>query len=180
MLGHMQRLTFPTPEAAQAFLTELRTQHFTAGSPAAATLPDGREIITAEDGRAYVDAGGGTADDAGVGAMKGSGVGVVAGVIGGTIATVMTGGLALPVILGMAALGSGVGAAVGAVGGAAGVDETEGSTLLGTEEVTLDEATQAQLGGLTNDGRSVMVHDQADLAALTPVAERHGGVLSSL
>jgi hypothetical protein len=69
----------------------------------------------------------GTPEDTAAGAIKGTGIGLAVGAVTGIVATLATGGLAaLPVILGMAALGSGVGAGVGAVGGATGVDETDG------------------------------------------------------
>lgn len=183
----MRIVTFPSETQAQAFLDTLRTQSLTTqgdvvtavGDDDAATLPDGRTVLQADDERTYVDAGGGTADDAGVGAIKGSGAGAAVGFIGGAVATVLTGGLALPILLGMTALGSGVGASVGAIGGAAGVDETHGTSLLGTEEVHLTDAERAHLEGLTADGRTVVLHDSADLSVLTPLIEAHGGTINT-
>ena len=104
--------------------------------------------------------------------MKGTGVGAAVGAVAGIIATgatVATGGLALPVILGMAALGSGVGAAVGATGGAMGVDET--GDYYDADDDYYDRLNTTH----TNGGRTVAVHDSVPADVVEAAAIRHGG-----
>ncbi|CAM4152812.1 hypothetical protein DEMA109039_09135 [Deinococcus marmoris] len=128
------------------------------------------------------------AEDAGAGAVKGTGVGAVvgagAGLLGtiGTVAgvgaTVATGGLAIPVILGMAALGAGVGAAVGATGGAAGVDENhDGRTAdddYGSYGVN-DDYYGRMHDTVNAGGRAVAVEDAVPYDVVAEAAKRHGG-----
>ena len=128
------------------------------------------------------------AEDAGAGAVKGTGVGAVvgagagllgtAGTVAGIGATVATGGLAIPVVLGMAALGAGVGAAVGAAGGAAGVDENhDGRTAdddYGTYGVN-DDYYDRMNSTVNAGGRAVAVEDAIPYDVVAEAAKRHGG-----
>ena len=181
----MRHLLFPTTAQADAFIQDLQSQGLVQpelGSTninrrtATDTTTTGTSVTGTGAASAYDDGtlGGGTPEDAGAGAVKGTGVGLVAGAVAGTIATVATGGLAaVPVILGMAALGSGVGAGVGAVGGAAGVDETyDGGTYDG--RVT-DEQYDRLSGGVDSGGRAIAVEDSVPQDAVEAAAARHGG-----
>ncbi|GGL08871.1 hypothetical protein GCM10010844_29530 [Deinococcus radiotolerans] len=132
---------------------------------------DGHGSLTMEG-----DGVGGTAEDAGAGAVKGTGVGAVVGAAAGILATgatIATGGLALPVILGMTALGSGVGAAVGATGGAMGVDET-GKTY--DDRYDVDDTYYDRMDSTINSGgRVVAVDDSVPQDVLMDAVTRHGG-----
>lgn len=195
----MKHILFPTVSAADAFIADLQGRG--AVQPEVGSMSMSRRVQNAAtDGAAptasmgttsgttttttteYV--GGGTAEDAGEGAVKGTVAGAVTGAAAGvlgTAATVATGGLALPVILGMAALGSGVGAAVGAIGGAAGVDETGGtvSTTNRTSYPASYEADDAYYNrvndSVNSGGRVVAVDDNVDQGVLMDALSRHGG-----
>lgn len=189
----MKHLLFPTVAQADAFVQDLQSQnliqpdvgHTSVNRRArqememnGTTMTRGMDTSTTAD-TTYVD-GGGTAEDAGEGAVKGTGVGLVAGAIAGVVATattVATGGLALPVILGMAALGSGVGAGVGAIGGAAGVDETGGHVETGySRGYDVDNSHYDRMDQTVNDGgRAIAVDDSVPMAEVQAAAERHGG-----
>lgn len=112
----------------------------------------------------------GTPEDTAAGAIKGTGVGLAVGAVAGIVATLATGGLAaLPVILGMAALGSGVGAGVGAVGGATGVDETDGYSSLSDDQYN-------HLNRKIASGSYVLaIDDTVPEEAVISAAARHGG-----
>ena len=187
----MKHILFPTVAAADAFIADLqargavrpevgsmnlnRRDMAAAGTGTAAAPATTRTDVTSTE---YVQ--GGTAEDAGAGAVKGTVAGVLtgaaAGVIG-TAATVATGGLALPVILGMAALGSGVGAAVGAVGGAAGVDETGGQVRDTTySNYEADDDYYNTVNERVNaGGRVVVVDDNVDATVLADAMAKNGG-----
>ncbi|MGX9687487.1 hypothetical protein ACTQ9L_10090 [Deinococcus wulumuqiensis] len=190
----MKHILFPTVAAADAFIADLQSrgvvqpevgtmnmnrrvqQAATAGTVA---TPTTTTTTTTTD---YVE-GGGTAEDAGAGAVKGTFAGALtgaaAGVIG-TAATVATGGLALPVILGMAALGSGVGAAVGAAGGAAGVDETGGAVRSSYDTYEADDAYYNRIHERVNaGGRAVAVDDNVPQDVLMEAVSKHGGEIVS-
>lgn len=167
------------------------------------TYGSGMDAGSTADVRTYGDDSGvdgqpsAAAEDAGAGAVKGTGVGVVvgagAGILGtiGTVAgvgaTVATGGLAIPVILGMAALGAGVGAAVGATGGAAGIDENHDGRTADTDAGTDYSAADHGTYGVSDDyyervnstmnagGRAVAVEDAIPADVVAEVAGRHGG-----
>jgi hypothetical protein len=135
---------------------------------------------------ATADVHGGTPEDAGAGAIKGTEAGLAVGAVAGvltttgvlgvaaaTAATVATGGLALPVILGMAALGAGVGAAVGGVGGAAGVDETHGA---GNHAYEVDHGHYDNVNARMEQGHHVVaVDDSIPAGLLEETCARHGG-----
>lgn len=128
------------------------------------------------------------AEDAGAGAVKGTGVGAVvgagagllgtAGTVAGVGATVATGGLAIPVILGMAALGAGVGAAVGATGGAAGVDENHDGRTADTDHGAYsvnDDYYDRMHSTMNSGGRAVAVEDSVPYDVVADAVKRHGG-----
>jgi hypothetical protein len=191
----MKHILFPTVAAADAFIADLQSRG--AIKPEIGTTninrrtsPDALGTTAPTTSTQYnpdVDGsgiGGGTAEDAGEGAVKGTVAGLVAGgaigaigtatgVIGATAATVATGGLALPVILGMAALGSGVGAAVGAAGGAAGVDET-GSHYHGNMDVEDDSYNRIH-EGVNAGGRAVAVDEHVRADVLEEAMRAHDG-----
>jgi hypothetical protein len=112
----------------------------------------------------------GTPEDAAAGAVKGTGIGIAVGAVAGIVATLATGGLAaLPVILGMAALGSGVGAGVGAVGGASGVEETDSYSSLSDDQYD-------HLNRKVASGSYVLaIDDTVPEEAVISAATRHGG-----
>ncbi len=175
----MKHLLFPTTAQADAFVQDLLAQGViqpelgqTSVNRRSAMDTTTTSSATATDGDA--DLAGGTPEDAGAGAVKGTGVGLVAGAVAGAVATAATGGLAaVPVILGMAALGSGVGAGVGAVGGAAGVDET-GDGAYGGGYVS-DEQYSRLDQGVAGGGRAIAVEDNVPADVVAQAAERHGG-----
>lgn len=196
----MKHIMFPTVSAADAFIADLqargavhpevgtmnmsrRVQDAAAGGATGMTTTGGTTTATTTE----YHGGGGTAEDAGEGAVKGTVAGAVTGAAAGvlgTAATVATGGLALPVILGMAALGSGVGAAVGAIGGAAGVDETGGTvTTNRTSYPSSYEADDAYYNRVSESvnagGRVVAVDDHVDQSVLMDAVGRHGGQIVS-
>ena len=108
-------------------------------------------------------------------------MGVVVGAVAGVVATAATGGLAaVPVILGMAALGSGVGAGVGAIGGAAGVDETsvhgvDDTADYDTTSTVTGEQHDALSAGVAGGGHAIAVADSVPDDVVRATAERHGG-----
>ena len=170
----MKHLIFPTVAQADAFVQDLQSQgvirpemgnrsvNRQSSSTASETVNTGSTETVGT-----VDV---AAEDAGAGAVKGTGVGLVAGAVAGvvaTAATVATGGLALPVILGMAALGSGVGASVGAIGGSAGVDETG----YHVSDDHYDRMSQTMNSG----GRAIAVEDSVPSDVVQAAATRHGG-----
>ncbi|WP_293910096.1 hypothetical protein [Deinococcus sp.] len=171
----MKHLIFPTVAQADAFVQDLQSQGVI--RPEMGNRSVNRQNSDMGTGTINTDTavmGGGTAEDAGEGAVKGTGVGLVAGAVAGVVATVVataatvaTGGLALPVILGMAALGSGVGAGVGAIGGAAGVDETG----YHVSDDHYDRMSQTMNTG----GRAIAVEDSVPNDVVQAAATRHGG-----
>ncbi|AWN22776.1 hypothetical protein DKM44_05650 [Deinococcus irradiatisoli] len=188
----MRHLLFPTVAQADAFVQDLQSQglirpevgqasvnrHSELGGMSSTGTTMGNDTMDNRD--PALD--GGTAEDAGEGAIKGTGVGLVAGAVAGVVATattVATGGLALPVILGMAALGSGVGAGVGAIGGAAGVDETgNGGTYSGDNSFgygVSDEHYDRINDTMNSGGRAIAVEDNVPMDAVQAAADRHGG-----
>lgn len=190
----MKHILFPTVAAADAFVSDLQARGVVQSEVASGTFnrrtslaevaADG-PLLTAESGQATN--AGGTAEDAGAGAVKGTVAGLVSGaaigaigtatgLIGATAATVATGGLALPVILGMAALGSGVGAAVGGIGGAAGVDETDDRRTGGSYDDQLDDDRYDRMSsGVASGGRAVAVDDNIPQDVLEEVMRAHDG-----
>ncbi|GGR41529.1 hypothetical protein [Deinococcus ruber] len=177
----MRHIAFPTEQAATAFQQDLIAQGL-------ATPDTGRALLTRRSDAVAADLHGGTPEDAGVGAIKGTEAGLAVGAVAGvltttgvlgaaaaTAATVATGGLALPIILGMAALGAGVGAAVGGVGGAAGVDETHGA---GQHTYEVDHGHYDDLSTRVSQGEQVLAVDDAiPTAVLDDTVRRHGGHL---
>ncbi|EYB68974.1 hypothetical protein DEIPH_ctg012orf0034 [Deinococcus phoenicis] len=170
--------------AADAFIADLQQQG--AVQPEVGTLHLNRRAAPATTTQTTTttteyagDLGGGTAEDAGAGAVKGTVAGALTGAaagIIGTAATVATGGLALPVILGMTALGSGVGAAVGGIGGAAGVDETgDGMTRTTSSSEVEDTHYDRMQASLNEGGRAVAVDDNVPQDVLEEAVRRHGG-----
>ena len=185
-LWNMKHIMFPTVAAADAFVAEMQQRGMSLGNATysrrggAADSSMGASTDTTYTGNASAGA-----EDAGAGAVKGTGVGAVAGAAAGFLGTagaiaagVATGGLAVPVILGMAALGSGVGAAVGATGGAMGIDENRDGR---TADAGYDDRYEAsdsyydRMNSTVNSGgRVVAVQDDVP-ADVMDVAVRHGG-----
>ena len=175
----MRHIAFPTEQAAVSFQQDLISQGL-------ASPEMGRATMSSRANTGVVDTHGGTPEDAGAGAIKGTEAGLAVGAVAGvltttgvlgvaaaTAATVATGGLALPVILGMAALGAGVGAAVGGVGGAAGVDETHGA---GHSAYEVDHGQYNDVQTRMEQGQHVIaVDDSVPTAQLEATCIRHGG-----
>ena len=188
----MKHLVFPTKAQADAFIQDIQSQGViqkglgtTDLSRSSVNSPNSSNLNSSST---LTDPmlEGGTAEDAGLGAVRGTGAGVVAGAVAGVVATIATGGLAaIPVILGMTALGSGVGAAVGAAGGAMGVDETATDSSLKSDSALAD-ATKAG-SSLTDDqynrlnthvssgGYPVAVDDSVPADIVASAVTRHGG-----
>lgn len=174
----MKHLMFPTVAQADAFVQDLQSQGVIRSEMGSAsvnrrsTMTDSSMASTTGVAPA-TDVVDGSAEDAGAGAVKGTGVGVAVGAVAGVVATIATGGLAgIPVILGMAALGSGVGAGVGAVGGAAGVDETNGMG----HSYDVDDAHYDQMSStVSSGGRAIAVEDSIPQDVVAAAAARHGG-----
>ncbi|UBV42876.1 hypothetical protein LAJ19_01195 [Deinococcus taeanensis] len=184
----MKHILFPTTTAADAFIADLQAQGVVQPTVGSSTFRRRTESASTTTTAATTDAGGpghltmdadgvgGTPEDAGAGAVKGTGVGAAVGAAAGILAagaTIATGGLALPVILGMTALGSGVGAAVGATGGAMGVDET-GKTYGDHYDVD-DEYYNRMDSTVSSGGRVVAVDESVPQDVLMDAVSRHGG-----
>lgn len=173
----MKHILFLTVADADSFVADLQNQGVVRPEVGTATLNRTTPVaVDSSTTTTEVVDGGGTAEDAAAGAVKGTGVGALVGAAAGILgagAVVASGGLALPVILGMTALGSGVGAAVGGIGGAAGVDETGDGY---TTTTTVDDHyydhlhTSVQAGG-----RAVAVDDHVPADVLDAAVARHNG-----
>lgn len=190
----MKHIIFPTVAEADAFIADLQQRGVVRPEVGTATV-NRRSTTTTTDSTVATDSYGGAAspgaEDAGAGAVKGTGVGAAvgatagvlsaAGIIGTAAATVATGGLALPVILGMTALGAGVGAAVGGAGGAMGVDENHDGLRAGdgsayeVDDTHYDTLHTSVSGG----GRAVAVDDAVPSDVLHEAMARHNGQLVS-
>ncbi|WP_216328172.1 hypothetical protein [Deinococcus aestuarii] len=190
----MKHLLFPTAAQADAFVQELqsrgviqpemgqtslnRREEMGGGMTNTGGLSTTTTTTTVSDGSAPPYVEGGVAEEAGDGAIKGTGVGAAVGTVAGAIATVATGGLAaVPVILGMAALGSGVGAGVGAIGGAAGSEEAVDTTRGGYQSSydISGEQHDRLSSGMSSGGRAIAVDDSVPADVVSEVAARHGG-----
>ncbi|TDE86832.1 hypothetical protein [Deinococcus sp. S9] len=178
----MRHLLFPTKEQADAFIEDLRAQGLI--QPEIGQIPLQRRTTLAEANSAQTGYAGNStradsstaspeAEAAGEGAIEGTGVGAAVGAVAGAVATVATGGLAaVPVLLGMTALGAGVGAGVGAIGGAEAASATDGDTRDGS----LDDDRYDRLhSGVAGGGRAVAVEDTVPQEAVEAAAARHGG-----
>ncbi|WP_102127620.1 hypothetical protein [Deinococcus planocerae] len=178
----MKHLLFPSKEAADAFVADLRAQgliqpevgQVTVGRRGAdaARQPETTSTTPAATGEVS------TAHEAGIGALAGAGLGAatgaVAGVVG-SVAAVATGGLALPIILGMAAVGTGFGAVAGAVAGRGTAEGTEGvGDTTGSYDVSGEQHDRLS-SGLSGGGRAVAVEDSVPADAVAAAATRHGG-----
>ena len=182
----MRHIAFPTEQAAEAFQQDLVSQGVARPELGRANVSPMAPAVAAVPHDVVTEAHGGTAEDAGMGAVKGMDAGLVVGAAAGvlttagvlgtaaaTAVTVATGGLALPVILGMAALGAGVGAAVGGVGGAAGVDETHGA---GHHAYEVDHGHYSDVSTRMTQGQHIVAVDDSIPANLVEEAcIRHGG-----
>lgn len=201
----MKHLIFPTKAQADAFIQDLQTQGLAREQLAKSTLNRDADGMSTTGGMtttggmstttdATMDRGldmqgdgvGGTPEDAGAGAVKGTGVGAVVGAAAAAIGVAATGGaLAVPLLLGWAALGSGVGAAVGAAGGAAGVDETGRGDAYSDGAYDRDYSYNVnndsydRLSSGLSDGRAVAVEDSVPEEAVRMAASRHGGEIVS-
>ncbi|WP_243398186.1 hypothetical protein [Deinococcus koreensis] len=184
----MKHIMFPTVSAADAFVAEMQQRGMSMGN---ATYTRRGSMDTSAAGSStmgsdttYAGEAGAGAEDAGAGAVKGTGVGAVAGAAAGFLGTagaiaagVATGGLAVPVILGMAALGSGVGAAVGATGGAMGVDENhDGRTAdAGDHRYEASDTHYDRMDSTVSSGGRVVAVEDTVSADVMDAAARHGG-----
>lgn len=202
----MQQILFPTVAAADAFIADLQSRGVVQPEVGSMTLnrrsTGGLGSSTSMTGMGATGSGaeplvgaaalnadddGSTAEAAGDGALTGTAVGLASGaavgaigtatgVIGATAATVATGGLALPVILGMAALGSGVGAAVGAAAGAASAEAGHDSRYPTMSEVDDDHYGRID-SAMNAGGRAVAVDDNVPRDVLEDAVRAHGGQL---
>ncbi|WP_019586475.1 hypothetical protein [Deinococcus apachensis] len=168
----MRHLIFPSKEQADAFIEDLRAQGVIQPEVGQTTL--NRRMAETQTTQTTTTVDGQTAaEEAGEGAIEGTGVGAAVGTVAGVAsaaAALATGGLAVPVILGMAALGSGVGAAVGAIGGAAEANADGASDGSYVEDHRYDQINEG-VGG----GRAVAVEDNIPSDVVEAAASRHGG-----
>ena len=148
----MKHILFPTVAAADAFVSDLQTRG--AIRPEVASGNFSRRTSLSE-----VAADGPLLSSDPSGQTTG---------VGGTPE-------ALPVILGMAALGSGVGAAVGAIGGAAGVDETDNRSTSAYDSQLDDDRYDRVSSGMASGGRAVAVDDNVPQDVLEEVMKAHDG-----
>lgn len=186
-LEAMKHIIFPTVADADAFIADLQTRGVV--QPEVGTVNVNRRTASTTTTTATTAAGVSAdpaADDAAAGAVKGTGVGAAvgatagvlgaAGVLGTAAATAATGGLALPLILGLTALGSGVGAAVGAAGGAMGVDETGDGRTAADNAYALDDSHYDHLHtSVSGGGRAVAVDDHVPSDVLDAAVRAHNG-----
>lgn len=183
----MKHLIFPTVAQADAFVQDLQSQgaiqpemgqtsfrrRTSAGMTGAATTPVAQtKTVTTE----YVD-GGGDGEDVAKGALGGTALGAVAGVAAGAV-VVATGGLAaVPVLLGMGALGSGIGAAAGAAEGAVNGDGmvTRQAQDYGAGYDLDDTHYDTMNSSVETGGRAIAIEDSVPADIVEAAAARHGG-----
>ncbi len=173
----MKHLLFPTTAQADAFVQDLQSQGVIRpeqgqstfarqGTPTTGMTSTGGMSTTSRD--AAYNTADPAAEEAGEGAVEGTGVGAVVGAVAGVIATAATGGAAaIPILLGMTALGSGVGAGVGAIGGAVDAD-ADGYTYT-------DDQYDRINNGMASGGRAIAVDDSVPADVVEAAARRHGG-----
>jgi len=183
----MKHLIFPTVAQADAFVQDLQSQgviqpemgqtsfrrRSEAGSMGGATTGTQQtQTVTTE----YVD-GGGDGEDMAKGALGGTAVGAVAGAAAGAL-VVATGGLAaVPVLLGMGALGSGIGAAAGAAEGAVsgdGMVTRQAQDHAGGYDVD-DSHYDTMSSTVETGGRAIAIEDSIPADIVEAAASRHGG-----
>ena len=178
-MAGMKHIVFPTVADADAFISDLQSQGVV--RPEVGTTNVSRRTTTTTDtygSDTYTGDAGAGAEDAGAGAVKGTGVGALVGAAAGILgagAVVASGGLALPVILGMTALGSGVGAAVGATGGAMGIDENADGRTAADGYVVDDADYDHMHTSVSGGGRAVAVDEHVPADVLDAAVRRHNG-----
>ncbi|MBB5233713.1 hypothetical protein [Deinococcus budaensis] len=181
----MKHLIFPTVAQADAFVQDLQSQgviqpemgqtSFRRRTSAGMTGGVGTQTtqtVTTE----YVD-GGGDGEDMAKGALGGTALGAVAGVAAGAVVAATGGLAAVPVLLGMGALGSGIGAAAGAAEGAVNGDgmvtrqahdHNAGYDLDDTHYDTMNSTVET-------GGRAIAIEDSVPSDIVEAAAARHGG-----
>ncbi|MPY67584.1 hypothetical protein F8S09_12955 [Deinococcus sp. SDU3-2] len=193
----MRHLIFPTVAQADAFVQDLLSQgviqpemgqtsfqrRTAAGSVGAAdmgTTTSQTNTATATTTE-YVDGGGDGADMAG-GALKGTALGAVAGVAAGAVVAATGGLAAVPVLLGMGALGSGIGAAAGTADAAVHGDGMETRVAASGETRSYEdryefEDTHYNDMQTTVDagGRAIAIEDDVPMDVVEAAMARHGG-----
>lgn len=183
----MRHLIFPTVAQADAFVQDLQSQgviqpemgqtsfqrRSSAGSMGTATTQTTAATATTTE---YVDGGGDGADMAG-GALKGTALGAVAGVAAGAVVAATGGLAAVPVLLGMGALGSGLGAAAGTADAAVHGDGMETRVARSyddryeVDDTHYDEMHSTVEGG----GRAIAIEDDVPMDVVEAAMARHGG-----
>lgn len=196
----MRHLIFPTVAQADAFVQDLQSQgviqpemgqtSFQRRSSAEGMNSTGMSTTTTQTNAAtattteYVDGGGDGQDMAG-GALKGTALGAVAGVAAGAVVAATGGLAAVPVLLGMGALGSGIGAAAGTADAAVNGDgmETRVAASGNTENVRSYEDRYEFEDTHYNDmqstvdagGRAIAIEDDVPMDVVEAAMARHGG-----
>lgn len=183
----MKHLIFPTVAQADAFVQNLQSQGViqpesgqtsfrrrtsAAGMGGTTTQTTQTQTQTTE----YVD-GGGDAEDMGKGALGGTAVGAVAGVAAGAIVAATGGLAAVPVLLGMGALGSGIGAAAGAAEGAVNGDGMVTRQAYNHDAgYDIDDTNYDTMSStVETGGRAIAVEDSVPADIVEAAAARHGG-----
>ncbi|KEF33962.1 MULTISPECIES: hypothetical protein [Deinococcus] len=191
----MRHLIFPTVAQADAFVQDLLSQgviqpemgQTSFGRRSATTTDMGTAATPATTQTAtqttteYVDGGGDAADMAG-GALKGTALGAVAGVAAGAVVAATGGLAAVPVLLGMGALGSGIGAAAGTADAAVHGDGMEtrvaaqGETRRYDDRYDLDDTHYNEIQSAVDaGGRAIAIEDDVPLDVVEATMARHGG-----
>lgn len=197
----MRHLIFPTVAQADAFVQDLLSQGVIqpemgqtsfqrrtsagtmGGTGGVATTTTQTNTATATTTE-YVDGGGDGADMAG-GALKGTALGAVAGVAAGAVVAATGGLAAVPVLLGMGALGSGIGAAAGTADAAVHGDGMETRVAAQGEAAgprsyedryEFEETHYNDLQSTVDaGGRAIAIEDDVPMDVVEAAMARHGG-----
>lgn len=188
----MRHLIFPTVAQADAFVQDLMSQgviqpemgqtsfqrRSSVSSMDTTTTQTSAATATTTE---YVDGGGDGQDMAG-GALKGTALGAVAGVAAGAVVAATGGLAAVPVLLGMGALGSGLGAAAGTADAAVHGDGMEtrvagqGGTRNYDERYEFEDTHYNDIQSTVDaGGRAIAIEDDVPLDVVEAAMARHGG-----
>ncbi|MCP2014245.1 hypothetical protein L1280_001382 [Deinococcus sp. HSC-46F16] len=196
----MRHLIFPTVAQADAFVQDLLSQgviqpemgqtSFQRRTAAGSMGGTGMGTTTTQTSAAtattteYVDGGGDGQDMAG-GALKGTALGAVAGVAAGAVVAATGGLAAVPVLLGMGALGSGIGAAAGTADAAvhgdgmetrvAGSGEAAGTRSYEDRYEFEDTHYNDMQSTVDAGGRAIAIEDDVPMDVVEAAMARHGG-----
>lgn len=191
----MRHLIFPTVAQADAFVQDLQSQgviqpemgqtsfqrRSSGGNVGTTTTQATQTTAATATTTEYVDGGGDGADMAG-GALKGTALGAVAGVAAGAVVAATGGLAAVPVLLGMGALGSGLGAAAGTADAAVHGDGMEtrvaasGDARRYEDRYDFDDTHYSDIQTTVDaGGRAIAIEDDVPMDVVEAAMTRHGG-----